>query len=69
MKLEYYPIRGRGDNGDCFQLARLSDENGENYKGRYDQARHFTSEQDLKDYLAGLVNVDASSIELSKMAL
>ena len=69
MKLEYYPIRGRGENGDCFQLARLRDEAGENYKGRYDQARHFTSEQDLKEYLAGLVSVDASAIELTKMVL
>lgn len=69
MKLEYYPIRGRGEAGDKFQLARIRDENGEVYKGRYDQARHFGSEQELLDYLASVVNVPAAELALSKMAM
>lgn len=69
MKIEYYPIRGRGSDGLKFQLARLRDESGNVYKGQYDQARHFGSEQELRDYLATLVGIDAGSIELVKMNL
>lgn len=69
MKLEYYPIHGRGDRGDKFQLARIKDENGNYHKGSFDQARHFASESELKDYLAGALNVDASELQLSKMSL
>ncbi len=69
MKLEYYPIRGRGEGGLKFQLARIKDEAGNLYKGQYDQARHFASEDELKSYLAGIVNVDASQLQLSKMSL
>ena len=69
MKLEYYPIRGRGADGEKFQLARIKDEEGNYYKGAYDQAKHFSSEQELKGYLAGVLNVDEASLEISKMSL
>ena len=69
MKLEYYPIRGRGQLGDQFQLARLQDEAGNLYKGQYDQARHFSSETDLKRYLATVVNVDEAQLSLQQMQL
>ena len=69
MKIEYYPIRGRGEGGAKFQLARLRDESGNTYKGQYDQARHFGSEAELADYLATLVNQPAEAITLEKMHL
>ena len=69
MKIEYYPIRGRGDDGLKFQLARIVDDAGNNYKGQYDQARHFSSESELKSYLASIVNRGEAEIELAKMSL
>ena len=69
MKLEYYPIRGRGAAGEKFQLARLRDEQGNTYKGQYDQAKHFGSEAELASYLAGVVNVPEREISLAKMHL
>lgn len=69
MRLEYYPIRGRGEDGLKFQLARIQDENGNLYKGRYDQARHFSSEVELKTYLASVVGVAESDLVVSKMNL
>lgn len=69
MKLEYYPIRGRGVDGSKFQLARIKDEAGNTHKGVYDQARQFESEADLKGYLAGVLSVDESTLDLSKMSL
>jgi hypothetical protein len=69
MKLAYYPIRGRGEGGSKFQLARLQDENGNGYKGEYDQARHFGSEAELKTYLASVVNVSEDQLQLSTMSL
>ena len=69
MKVEYYPIRGRGEAGDKFQLARLQDEQGNTYKGQYDQARHFASEEELVSYLAGVINVAEGDITLAKMHL
>ncbi|MGB5325314.1 MAG: hypothetical protein WBN40_07830 [Pseudomonadales bacterium] len=69
MKIEYYPIRGRGDDGMKFQLARLRDASGNVYKGQYDQARHFGSEEELKTYLAPILGTGAEQIELVKMNL
>lgn len=69
MHLEYYPIRGRGSQGDQFQLARLIDDQGNMYKGVYDQSRHFGSEDELKNYLANLFEVDQDNLTLSKMNL
>jgi hypothetical protein len=67
MKLTYYIIRGRG-GGDKFQLAKLEDEAGNNYKGQYDMARHFGSIDELKTYVAtDVVKQDAASIELTPM--
>lgn len=69
MKLEYYPIRGRGEDGTKFQLARIKDEAGNLHKGEYDQARHFASEDELKGYLAEVLKLDEGSLHLSKMSL
>ncbi|MGS2718904.1 hypothetical protein ACVBE9_12070 [Eionea flava] len=52
MNLEYYIIHGRGDGGLKFQLAKLEDESGNNYKGEYDMARHFASVDEMKEYIA-----------------
>jgi hypothetical protein len=52
MNLEYYIIRGRGDGGLKFQLAKLEDDTGNKYKGEYDMARHFASIDELKTYIA-----------------
>lgn len=52
MNLEYYIIRGRGEGGSKFQLARLQDESGNTYKGLYDMARHFSSVDEMKNYIA-----------------
>lgn len=69
MNLEYYPIRGRGEQGDKFQLARVVDENGNVYKGQYDQAIQFASEAELKSYLADMVKVPEADLTISKMHL
>ena len=52
MNLEYYVIRGRGADGQKFQLAKLEDNSGNNYKGLYDMSRHFSSVDELKSYIA-----------------
>ncbi len=69
MKIEYYPIRGRGDNGSKFQLARIQDEAGNMHKGAYDQERHFGSEDELKKHLAEVLNLAEDTISVSKMNL
>ena len=69
MNLEYYPIRGRGEAGDKFQLARIKDESGNMYKGQYDQAKHFASEAELKSYLADVVKVAEAELSIAKMDL
>lgn len=69
MKLEYYPIKGRGEGGAKFQLARVQDESGNMYKGQYDQARQFVSEAELKTYLATVVNVAEAELSLQTMSL
>ncbi len=52
MNLEYYIILGRGEGGQKFQLAKLEDESGNNYKGEYDMARHFGSIDEMSQYIA-----------------
>ena len=69
MKVEYYPIRGRGPEGDKFQLARITDEQGNMYKGQYDQAKHFGSEQELKTYLSEMLNLPEAELSVKKMSL
>ena len=69
MNLEYYPIRGRGSEGDKFQLARITDEQGNMYKGQYDQAKHFGSEQELKTYLSEMLNLPEAELSVKKMSL
>ncbi len=69
MNLEYYPIRGRGPQGDKFQLARIIDEQGNMYKGQYDQAIHFGSEAELKTYLSDMLNLSESELSIKKMNL
>ena len=69
MKLEYYPIRGRGPEGDKFQLARITDEQGNMYKGQYDQTKHFGSEQELKTYLSDMLNLSEEELSIKKMSL
>ena len=69
MKIEYYPIRGRGENGSKFQLARIKDETGNLHKGAFDQERHFGSEDELKQHLAEILSVQADTLTVSKMNL
>jgi hypothetical protein len=69
MKLSYYVIRGRG-GGMKFQLAKLEDESGNNFKGMYDMARHFETVEELKAYIASdVIKQDESSFELSPMVI
>jgi hypothetical protein len=68
MNLEYYIIRGRGEGGQKFQLAKLEDETGNKYKGEYDMARHFGSIDELKTYIASDI-VKKSLEELSISAM
>ena len=68
MNLEYYIIHGRGDGGSKFQLARLEDANGNNYKGQYDMSRHFASTEELEAYIADEV-VKQPLAELSIKAM
>ncbi len=68
MNLEYYIIRGRGEGGSKFQLARLQDESGNTFKGQYDMARHFASIEEMKNYIADdVVKVPAGDISLEPM--
>ncbi|MFT7387708.1 MAG: hypothetical protein ACI8VC_000949 [Candidatus Endobugula sp.] len=68
MNLEYYIIRGRGDGGLKFQLAKLEDDSGNRYKGEYDMARHFASIDELKTYIADdVVNKPLADLSISAM--
>lgn len=68
MTLSYYIINGRGAGGQKFQLAKLEDESGNNFKGAYDMARQFGSIDELKAYIASdVLKQDASSFELAAM--
>ena len=68
MNLSYYIIRGRGEGGQKFQLAKLEDETGNKFKDQYDMGRHFGSLEELKSYIATeVVKQDEASIELTPM--
>lgn len=68
MNLAYYIIRGRGDDGMKFQLAKVEDEQGNNFKGQYDMARHFGSVDELKTYLASdVLKCSAADLNLTEM--
>ena len=69
MQVKYYPIRGRGERGDKFQLARFEDESGNMYKGQYDQERHFGSEDEAREHIAEVMNVSADTLTLVKWDL
>ncbi len=68
MNLEYYIINGRGDGGSKFQLAKLQDESGNTYKGQYDMARHFSSLDEMTNYVAAeVVKKPVGEISLQPM--
>jgi len=68
MNLEYYIIRGRGEGGKKFQLAKLEDESGNNYKGEYDMARHFANTEEMKQYIAeDVVKKPLAELSISSM--
>jgi hypothetical protein len=68
MNLAYYIIRGRGDGGQKFQLAKLQDEAGNNYKGEYDMARHFSSIEEMNTYIADeVVKKPLTDLSISPM--
>jgi hypothetical protein len=68
MNLEYYIIRGRGDGGQKFQLAKLEDETGNKYKGEYDMARHFSDLDEMKTYIANdVVKKPLAELSISAM--
>lgn len=69
MNIEYYPIRGRGEGGQKFQLARIQDENGKMYSGQYDQERHFSSEEEVKEHIAEVIKLPVDQFTLSRMVL
>ena len=70
MKVQYYIIRGRGDDGRKFQLARVQDETGNHYKGQYDMARHFGSEEELKDYIAAdVIKKPLTELQIEPMTI
>lgn len=70
MNIEYYVIYGRGEDGTHFQLARLEDEGGNNYKGQYDMARHFSSIDEMKSYVANeVVNKPVDELNFEPMSL
>ena len=68
MNLEYYIIRGRGEGGKLFQLAKLvekGDFGGAAFKGHYDMERHFTSVDEMKQYIADeVVNKPLSELTI-----
>jgi hypothetical protein len=68
MNLEYYIIRGRGDGGQKFQLAKLEDETGNKYKGEYDMARHFSDIDEMKAYIASdVIKKPLADLSISAM--
>jgi len=68
MNLEYYIINGRGENGSKFQLAKLQDESGNTFKGEYDMSRHFTSIEEVTNYIADeVVKKPVGEISLQAM--
>ena len=69
MKLFYYIINGRGNDGLKFQLAQIKDEQGNTYKGQYNMARHFSSRGELKEYLANVVKCSSDDLTIEPMKI
>ena len=46
-----------------------TDEQGNMYKGQYDQTKHFGSEQELKTYLSDMLNLSEEELSIKKMSL
>ncbi|MEM8593916.1 MAG: hypothetical protein AAGF06_03750 [Pseudomonadota bacterium] len=69
MNLHYYIIRGRGDNGLKFQLAKVEDDHGNTFKGLYDMGHQFSSLDEVKDHLAPIVGAAAGDISLTEMII
>lgn len=69
MQVKYYIIRGRGEDGKKFQLANLEDEQGNIYKGQYDQARQFASIDELEGHIAEVVKCEKSELNISPMKM
>jgi hypothetical protein len=68
MNLEYYIIRGRGEGGQKFQLAKLEDDSGNTYKGEYDMARQFSSMDEMQNYIADdVVKKPLSELSIAPM--
>jgi hypothetical protein len=68
MNLEYYIINGRGEGGTKFQLAKLQDDSGNNFKGEYDMSRHFASVDEMTNYIADeVVKKPVSELSLKPM--
>ncbi|MCB5160688.1 hypothetical protein [Marinomonas algarum] len=69
MELDVYLICGRGEKGDKFQLGRVINKDGYYFKGEYEPTTHYSSMDELKEVLAKMVNVDASSLTLNQINL
>jgi hypothetical protein len=69
MHLEYYIIRGRGQDGLSFQLARIKDQDNNTYKNEYDMTKQFTSIDELKTHLAKVVKTNEADLTISPMVL
>lgn len=69
MHLDVYLIRGRGERGDRFQLAMVQDGQGNYFKGEYDQTRHYSSLDELKESLAAMVKVKSAELTITEMVL
>lgn len=68
MNLEYYIIRGRGEGGQKFQLAKLENDSGNTYKGEYDMARQFSSMDEMQNYIADdVVKKPLSELSIAPM--
>lgn len=68
MNLEYYIINGRGENGSKFQLAKLEDDSGNTFKGQYDMSRHFSTIEEMTEYIAAdVVKKPVGEISLKAM--
>lgn len=69
MRLNIYLIRGRGEQGDKFQLGRVVNEQGHYYKGEYDPTHQFSNMEELTEMLAEMVKVDATALQLLEINL
>ena len=69
MKVTYHIINGRGHDGLKFQLAQIKDEMGNNFKGQYDMARHFSSTEELEEYITDIVETNAPEHMIEGMVI